>query len=1752
MSSRPSGGDSRGVPAREFALGLALLCLVVSGLPLGASAPSTASSAPALSPPAHVPPTTLSESLTVENSSTGNLSSFWGVGVDAGTPLASAASEVQGTPITWYEYPAGKLADSFNMTNGQIWINGYPEWEGSNESMFVHWCESISCHAILAVPGEINDSANAAYEVWFTEQVLHFHPAYWQVGNEPAGWEHLNIPWKSWLVNDSSSASPGQYAAVVHSYVGAMLAVDPTLQILGLPGVGAGSASDVPWINATVRLNGPNITGVAIHDYPAESGPSNATVAKFLAQLTNTASSVALRVVKDRDALQNLSPTHPLKLFVDEFGSGTGTLGTWQPYMQTYPQVPFVAGELISMMETGVFNAELYDLRSAYNGSLFNLTGVPRAVDSLYTQLLPHFDPTLVQTVVSHPQTSLLEQASESNASNSVTLLAVNTNTVDDVQLTVNGSIFPSEGSYSTWSAENSSSSPDGTFSEATGFGATSNWTLLPEEVLLVSVCRPTPLSGGTLFPVTFCESGLPHGTTWSVTLGGVTTYSTSGTITFPEPNGAYSYSIGSVPGWRTGNTSGSLTVHGAAASVQVPWTVVKFPVTFAETGLPSGTPWSVTINGTYDPNGTLYRSTSGTISLSLPNGTFNYSLGEVPGWTTPHFTGTFAVLVTPVAFTVNWTRVTYLLSFGETGLPSGTNWSVDLAGSPVNSTGPTISFNVPNGTYDFSVGKISNYTPDASSGQALVADGPLGVSISWNRTPFEIEFNETGLPAGQSWGVNLTGPSSGNATPQGGAVPQFAFYEPNGTYTYAIGKIAGWRATSGYAGSVTVAGTTAFVTVRWAQVTYNLSFFETNLPQPGGASGVDLWSIDLNGTVHNSTSHLLTAFVPNGTYPWKADKFAGYLPSIPSGLVTINGSSVAVTINWTRTLYLMTFDETGLHTGNAWTINITGSNITGRVTYHVYGTVALITLGNGTFHWVAATGGTNYRPSNPVGTFLVDGAKENFTIKFGLTSLVDYTETGLPTGTLWSVNVDQQNGSYTTNTTVPVYEPFGNNSYTFGLVPGWTPTPDQGFVNITATGTVVTVPIHWAETSYSISFVESGLPAGQPWSVVTNGTSQNSTTDTITFPEANGTYAYGVGPLSGWTLPSYGGLVAIDGANVTVNLTWTEVLYSVTFVETGLPASTNWSVNLNGSLANSTTRHIGFLEPNGTSPYQFGVVPGYRPLDRNGTVVVNGLNVTVDVTFGVTLYTVTFSETGLPGTSNWSVGIKLVGASSWTVNWSSTGGPIEFQEPNGSYSYQYHPPPDWTTVDYAGDLTVSGATASRSVVWVPMTFTVTFLQFDFTGVNWSVTLDGMTEWNVSGGSIVFTESNGTFAYEVGSVVGWSTAERFGNVTTAGADASYTVAFQKDYLVTFEETGLPNGTEWSVTFDELSEKSNTSTILFEVTNGTHPYTIAKVLGYEVGNRTGSVDVDGTGAGVDVSFTPYDYLVTFSETGLAAGTEWSIALNGVPENSTTSTIEFTEIDGTYPFIVGPVVNYHTTSTVRVVTVTGANVTVIVPFAVNEFPVTFTESGLPIGTLWTVTVDGMLASSRSANLTLLEPNGSYTYRVGTVSGWTPAPGTGSFSVTGGSASVSLSWTIVVYTVTFTESGLPAGTLWNVSLSGTGRAGTTASLSFTITNGTYSYTVNHVSGFDASPTSGPLTVNGSSVAVTIAFTAVTAPPPPTKGPNSSNTVLGVPPLETALILAAIIIAAVVAWAVLTRQGRRAPEPNDTPPPPSPPPPT
>ena len=69
------------------------------------------------------------------------------------------------------------------------------------------------------------------------------------------------------------------------------------------------------------------------------------------------------------------------------------------------------------------------------------------------------------------------------------------------------------------------------------------------------------------VFPVTFTESGLPSGSTWNVTLNGVTESGSAGSaITFSEPNGTYAYTLTGPFGYQLispGGATGTVTVAG-------------------------------------------------------------------------------------------------------------------------------------------------------------------------------------------------------------------------------------------------------------------------------------------------------------------------------------------------------------------------------------------------------------------------------------------------------------------------------------------------------------------------------------------------------------------------------------------------------------------------------------------------------------------------------------------------------------------------------------------------------------------------------------------------------------------------------------------------------------------------------------------------------------------------------------------------------------------------------------------------------------------------------------------------------------------------------------------------------------------------------------------------------------------------------------------------------------------------------------
>ena len=386
---------------------------------------------------------------------------FWGVDVRPTYHVGMAeASEFNNTSLHYVRWPGGAVADGYNISANRIYDDaGGSTSPPSNVSEFAHWCRSVSCKAIVQLPAEIDQPATAAYYVRYIETTVAFHPAYWEIGNEPARWTHLGLPWSQWNRSQSQNATPGTYAQVVQGYASSIRAVDPKAAIIGLAGVGTGGYNEATWIDATVRLNGPNISAVAIHVYPA--GGSNGTPGArgFLATLDGHGS-LAYRVPVDRSAILSACPRcHPIALFVTELGTGTQG-GPYDALMGSFVGVPYLAAELVQAMTAHVANVDLFAFQSTYNGSLLTSSGGRSRVFTLYAELHSALGPLVENTSVSSNVTGLYAVATTTGLGSPSTLLFVNANSSRSVRFQLLGSGFPSVGSGSAWRWDPSSVQP--------------------------------------------------------------------------------------------------------------------------------------------------------------------------------------------------------------------------------------------------------------------------------------------------------------------------------------------------------------------------------------------------------------------------------------------------------------------------------------------------------------------------------------------------------------------------------------------------------------------------------------------------------------------------------------------------------------------------------------------------------------------------------------------------------------------------------------------------------------------------------------------------------------------------------------------------------------------------------------------------------------------------------------------------------------------------------------------------------------------------------------------------------------------------------------------------------------------------------------------------------------------------------------------------------------------------------------------
>jgi hypothetical protein len=252
----------------------------------------------------------------------------------------------------------------------------------------------------------------------------------------------------------------------------------------------------------------------------------------------------------------------------------------------------------------------------------------------------------------------------------------------------------------------------------------------------------------------------LPFGTSWDADLNGATRNSTSATISFSEPNGSYTFEVGSVSGFTATPSSGGITLAGMGAFVHVTFTanntLTKYSVTFTESGLAKGSLWDVELNGT------THNTTSTTIAFSQPNGSYAFAVGCGSDYTASPPSGYANVTGSSVGVSITCQNATGLfpLTFRTSGLPAGTDWSVTLSATTGGLTieidmavthgsggAAEVGFQVSKGTYVYSA--AARGFQGASGSVEVPGTAPAYVTVSLVPTSSSLHSGPTvlGLP---------------------------------------------------------------------------------------------------------------------------------------------------------------------------------------------------------------------------------------------------------------------------------------------------------------------------------------------------------------------------------------------------------------------------------------------------------------------------------------------------------------------------------------------------------------------------------------------------------------------------------------------------------------------------------------------------------------------------------------------------------------------------------------------------------------------------------------------------------------------------------------------------------------------------------------------------------------------------------------------------------------------------------------------
>ncbi len=1252
-------------------------------------------------------------------------------------------------------------------------------------------------------------------------------------------------------------------------------------------------------------------------------------------------------------------------------------------------------------------------------------------------------------------------------------------------------------------------------------------------------------------YDVNFTESGLPSATSWSVTLDGATTPSTASTISFSEPNGVYAYTVGTVTGYESRPVSGSVTVSGVAQVIAVafePTLESTLSSSASTTQVGAAVVLTIGLSGGFSPETWTLTENGSSANLSGVTSDHYTFAPAHPGSYTFYLNATDGVDATARASTTVTVRPaleaelsasppttqvggTSTLTLAFSGGVAPVAWTLAENGSSANLTGAS------GGHFTFRPAEAATYTfyLNATDHAGSVSDVTATVTVE-PALVATLSASPTSVPVGKTSTVTLgfsggVSPISWTLTENGSAANLSG--ASNGQYLFgpvAAGTYTFYLNATDAVGSVANATTEVSVTPGLLS-TLSASLATTQMGvnstlTVGFVGGVppSFWTLEVNGSVANLTAvGDQYTFVPPapGTYTFylNATDAGGNWSNVtttvtvvPALAVTLSPSSTLISTSKTLTL---TLGFSGGVLPVQWTLEENGSsaNLSG-VELDAY---VFAPTGAGTYtFYLNATDTVGSVSQTNTTVKVVPGLRASLTANPALTevgepSTLTIAFLGPVRAAAWTL---EENGSSSNLSGVTddqyTFVPTGPGTYTFYLN-----ATDAGGNTSNATATVTVEPPLGATLTASPSSTTIGTPstltlgfsggvAPIAWTLEENGSNANlsgvSDARYLFLPTAPGTYTFYLNATD------YVGSIASATATVSVSAS---VPYAVTFTETGLSTATPWTVTLGGVSDTSTGSSLSIDLPNGSYDFTAGASgytgsPGFGPLIVAGSPVGQSVRFTRAVSVGD--YTLSFTQTGLNNSTAWA--LEVTENLSGTLYGAAQGGEgstIEFAVPNGTYAWVAENETNYTVVPGGGSITIDGHDEAQSIVYEPsydVNFTATGLPY---GTIWSVEIGGMMQNLSSYDNASFALPNGTYNFRANST-GFSADPDSGKITVNGQSVNETIVFTQGYTysVSFSETGLAFGDFWTVYLDgqvQFGLAGISGDITFAEANGTYGFTAYPADGYIVSPAFGPVVVAGAAVSLTLTFSvPTTFPVTFTESGLPAGTYWYVNLNDSEEYSDTTTVEFNETNGVYNFAIGAEVEaYSISPAAGSIAVSGGAAGQAVTFTQEAtYPLTVSETGLPSNAPWELEVGGLdgggsfFNESTGTTAVVEVPDGYYSFEVDAIAspGYVGSPSFGSVEVAGQGVITSVTFVYAPsdHLVTFLllndfggvlseELGaVPNGSAWTVTIDGVTQTTIGEAVTFLVPNGTYAYSITPPVGYTSWPSSGVVTVNST----------------------------------------------------------------------------